>query len=460
MTRMSSPVTRGEHAVVIGGSVAGLLAARVVADHFERVTLVERDRFPAGDGVRKGVPQGAHIHVLLARGRDILERLFPGLTDELMAAGAVQMSFTADLLNLSPMGWGLLFPGSIIVPALTRPLLESRIRAHVAAHPRVRLVEGHDVVGLRAGNGRDVAGVRVRQRGQAEGQGAVEEMAADLVVDAGGRGSRSPQWLQDLGYPAVAETVVNGFLGYSTAAFERSASFEAPWKGLYVQPAPPRDMRGGVIWPVEGGRWIVTLIGMGRDYPPTDEADFMAFARSLRTPLFYEAIQNARRLTPIVGYRATENRLRHYERLPQWPSGFVVVGDAACAFNPVYGQGMSAAAMGALELDAALRELGADGPTGAWGQRFQKRLAARNADVWRLATGADLRSPATEGARPGPVDRLMYRYLDRVFLRATVDTRVALTVAEVLHLQQPASALLHPRILLPALQGPGRTRQP
>ncbi|MCW5849736.1 MAG: FAD-dependent monooxygenase [Anaerolineae bacterium] len=457
MSKRDPLAIRGEYAVVIGGSVAGLLAARVLADHFERVTVVERDHFPAGDGMRKGVPQGLHPHVLLARGREILETLFPGLTDELVAAGAVRMNFTADLLNLSPMGWGVRFPSAIIEPALTRPLLESRIRRHVAAHPRLSFVEGCDVVGLLAAHGRDVDGVRIRQRGQTEGEGGVEDLAANLVVDASGRTSRSPQWLQELGYPAVAETVINSFLGYSTATFEPLAGFEPGWKGLYIQPAPPTHLRGGVIWPVEGGRWMVGLVGMARDYPPTDEAEFMAFARSLRTPIFYEAIRNMRRLTPIAGYRTTENRLRHYERLVAWPGGFVVVGDAVCAFNPVYGQGMSAAAMGALELDGALGELAADGATGAWGQRFQKRLAARNASVWQLATGADLRSPATEGALPGPLDRLMYRYLDRVFLRSTVDPQVALTVVEVLHLQKPASALLHPRILWPTLQGVSRS---
>lgn len=351
------------------------------------------------------------------------------------------------------MGWSKQFVSSLVAPACTRPLLESRVRARVAAHPRVRFWEGCDVVGLLAGPAGAVKGVRVRRRGEAETDTPDEELTADLVVDAGGRTARTIPWLKELGYPTPQERVINGFVGYATAMYQPPADFQATWKGLYIQAAPPTHLRGAVIWPVEGGRWIITLAGMGRDYPPTDEAEFVRYAQSLRTPMVYDALRQARRLTPITGYRATENRLRHYERMPAWPAGFVVLGDAACAFNPVYGQGMSVAAMSAQVLDACLEERQPGDFTSQWGKLFQQRLARSNADVWRLATGADLRGPATEGDKPGPLDRLMYRYLDRVFLRATVDAEVALTVAEVLHLRQPASALMRPRILLPTLRG-------
>jgi 2-polyprenyl-6-methoxyphenol hydroxylase-like FAD-dependent oxidoreductase len=207
----------------------------------------------------------------------------------------------------------------------------------------------------------------------------------------------------------------------------------------------------------------VTLIGMGRDYPPTGEDEFMAFAQSLRTPLLYRAIKQARRLSPIVGYRATENRLRHYERMAPWPDGFIALGDAACAFNPVYGQGMTIATMSALVLDGCLHEQRRrqpDGGLAGMSRRFQQQLARSNANAWMLATGPDLRAPDTEGARPGWVGQLMYRYLDRVFLQAMRDTQMVCTLFEVLHLSKPPSALFHPRVMAALLWGGPKAAPP
>lgn len=213
--------------------------------------------------------------------------------------------------------------------------------------------------------------------------------------------------------------------------------------------------------PVEGGRWLVGLFGLGRDHPPTDEAGFLAFARSLRNPLVYEAIRQARPLAPIAGYRGTANRWRHYERLPRWPDRLVVVGDAACTFNPVYGQGMTAAALGALALGdglAAQRRRGGD--LGGAGRRVQRRIARDLAPAWLLSTNGDLRSPATRGGRAGVPTRLLYRYLDRVILRAAGDTRAVRIVLEVYHLRRPLAHLFHPGGLGPALWGSPMTESP
>ena len=220
------------------------------------------------------------------------------------------------------------------------------------------------------------------------------------MVVADGRNSRLPDWLAALGYEPPQETVVNSFQGYASRLYRPPAGFEADWKALYIQQAPPADPRGGVVSPVEGGLWLVSLIGGDGDYPPTDEAGFLDFARSLRSPALYEAIAEAEPLTPIVGQRATENRLRHYDRLGRLPEGVVVVGDAVCAFNPVYGQGMTAAAIGAEVLDRWLRGESSRRSPGR-GRVFQHALAQATAAAWQLSTARTTASGPRRGRPRG-----------------------------------------------------------
>ena len=342
-------VRRRRHAVVVGGSLAGMLAARVLSDHFHDVTLLERDYFPETPTARKGLPQGRHVHVLLGRGRGVIERFLPGLTGELVRAGANPMDATQDVAWMGPYGWYVRFSGDLLLLASSRDLIDSVVRGRVAALPNVRIRQGIDVAGLLRGRigGAGVAGVRLRARpaGLEAGRGG-DELAADLVVVADGRNSRLPDWLTELGYEPPRDTVISSFQGYASRFYRPAAGFQADWKALYIQQAPPADPRGGLVSPVEGGRWLVSLVGGDGDYPPTDETGFFDFARSLRSPALYEAIAGAEPLTPIAGQRATENRLRHYDRLGHFPEGVVAVGDAVCAFNPVYGQGMTVAALG------------------------------------------------------------------------------------------------------------------
>jgi len=314
----------------------------------------------------------------------------------------------------------------------------------------VRIQQGSDVTGL-IRSWRDenrVAGVRLRSRtDDAEaGRGGADLAAADLVVVADGRNSRFPGWLTALGYEPPAATVVTSFQGYASRLYRPPAGFEPDWKALYVQQAPPGDPRGGVVSPVEGGRWLVSLIGGDCDYPPTDEAGFLAFAHSLRSPALYEAIAAAEPLSPIAGLRATENRLRHYDRLRRFPDGVVAVGDAVCAFNPVYGQGMTAAALGAELLDQWLREESSHRGPGR-GQDFQRCLARATAAAWQLSAGADYRFLAPDGPPPGPVARLTDWYLAGVMRAATRRPWVRRRLSEVLLLLRRPSALFGPRVL-------------
>lgn len=450
-SRQHDQPAHGSHAIVVGGSMAGLLAARVLADHFKRVTVIERDRFPEGPTTRKGVPQARHVHILLQQGQRVLERLFPGLGRELNDAGAPAVDLPADFPALSLGGWTRRFRSPFVARTCSRSLLEWTIRRHLAGYANVRFLEDRQATGLLAvSGGSRVSGVRVRVRGAADGAADEEEYHAGLVVDASGRGSRAPDWLESLGYAPPRETVVNSFLGYATRWYRRPAAARGDWQGLLVMSKAPDYPRSGVIFPVEGDRWVVTLAGLGRDYPPTDETDFLEFSRSLRSPIIYEAIKDAEPLSPVYGYQRTENRVRHYERLARWPEGFVVLGDAACAFNPVYGQGMTVAALGAEALDKRLRTQ-RGGDLSGLARRFQRDLAGVSATAWLMATGEDFRWPTTEGGRPSPLTRLMHRYFDGVMALSSRNTAVYGAFIEVSHLCKPPMILFRPGILLRVL---------
>jgi 2-polyprenyl-6-methoxyphenol hydroxylase-like FAD-dependent oxidoreductase len=447
------------HAIVIGASVAGLLAARALAERFERVTVIERDLLPTASESRKGVPQSRHLHVLLGRGLELLEQLFPGFEADMVAAGARVVPWR-EVLWLNAAGWAQRYPSSPIrLLGASRELLEWKLRTRVAGLDPVQLVDGCEVVGLlSSSDSNGIIGVRISPRGSSGRRSdRSEEVTAALVLDASGRGSRAPQWLRQLGYQPPQETRINAFLGYATRHVRIPTGVEHDWRVLILQPRPP-NTRGGVIFPVEGDRWIVTLGGIGGDYPPTDEAGFLDFTRSLPSPLLYESIQHAEPLSPIYGYRHTDNQRRHFEKLDRLPERFAAVGDAACAFNPVYGQGMTAAAMAALALRRSLtpghgrrhtKPAGAD-LTG-FARRFQRQVAKVNAGAWLLATGEDLRYPTTDGPRPGPLAKLNYRYVDMVLRTANHNPHVQATFLNVLHLRHRPTALYRPGILLRTL---------
>jgi 2-polyprenyl-6-methoxyphenol hydroxylase-like FAD-dependent oxidoreductase len=430
--------------------MAGLLAARVLSDHFDQVTILDRDRFPEGPEVRKGVPQAHHIHVLLVRGRQILEQLFPGLDAELIAGGVRPLEWGYDSVSLLTAGWIPRFHSGLHSYTVSRAFLEWAIHRRIAANSPIRVMEGCEAVGLLADSSRSsVTGVQVRfRRRSGEDVEAEQSIYGDLVVDASGRSSRTPEWLESLGYQAPPETVVNSFVGYATRLFERPANFNGDWKLMAVFAQPPRIARGGIIAEIETGQWIVSLGGAARDYPPTEETAFMEFCRTLATPQFYETIKDARPTSPIYGYQRTANQLRHYERLTRWPENFVVTGDAVCAFNPIYGQGMTVAGLDALLLDSCLREQRQAG-NGAWikGLAFQKRLAKSNEGPWLLATGEDFRYPTTEGGTPDAATRFTHRYMDRVIELLPENDELCRIFFNVTNLTQPATALFQPYVL-------------
>jgi 2-polyprenyl-6-methoxyphenol hydroxylase-like FAD-dependent oxidoreductase len=437
-----------DHAIVVGASIGGLLAARVLAETFAAVTVVERDDLAVDAGSpRRGVPQGRHAHGLLARGREVLEEFFPGLSDELIGLGVPVRDLQAGFRWVNDGRLLRRAPSGLLGLGVSRPLLESRIRARVRGLPTVSLLDGTDATGLAAGaDGRRVTGLRVLQRGAGTAERVVE---ADLVVDATGRGSRSPRWLEALGHQAPPVEQVHIGLAYASRSYRRAP--DGP-DGTAIGATADRA-RGGVMIAQEGDRWIVSFGGFLGDAPPLDHDGYTAYAATLPSPFIHEVIRDAEPLSDAVRFRFPASTRRRYERLRRFPDGYLVFGDALSSFDPVYGQGMSVAALEALELRDAL----AGGDRGLAGRFF--RAAASVIDgPWDIAVGGDLRFPGVQGRRT-PRVRMVNAYLRRLHVAAEHDPEVGRAFLRVVNLVDRPERLLAPAVAARVLRG-GRAADP
>jgi 2-polyprenyl-6-methoxyphenol hydroxylase-like FAD-dependent oxidoreductase len=428
---------RYDSAVVLGASIGGLLAARALSAHFERVTLVERDCLPLGSELRKGVPQSAHAHGLLASGYRVIDDYCPGIMDELEALGAPRGDVVGDFLWFQYGRWKLRHNSGLRGITVSRPCLEAAIRRRVRALANVTFVaDAEGVEPTFDPSANRVTGMMVRRRSG----GADESLDADLVVDASGRGSQAPRWLAEWGFGQPSTIAVRINVGYATRIFERRPGDFFNSVGGVISGTPPADTRYAAVLAAEGGRWVITLMGSVGDYPPTGEKEWTKFAATLPVPAVHDLVTSSRPLSEIVSYRFPANQRRLYERMKRLPDGFLVVGDAVCSFNPIYGQGMSVAATEAKALDESLGE----GLRGL-AARFYSR-ASRIIDIpWLIATGEDLRYPQVEGKRP-PGSRVVNRYLERVHAAASDDPVVCRRFFDVLNLLAAPSSLMSPRV--------------
>jgi 2-polyprenyl-6-methoxyphenol hydroxylase-like FAD-dependent oxidoreductase len=416
--------------------MAGLLAARVLADAYAEVVVVERDQLSDAATHRRGVPQSRHVHGLLARGQQALEDLFPGLTAELVKAGAP----AGDMLqNVRVYLSGhRLRPGQSGLLALhaSRPLLEAAVRVRVRALPSVEFLDQCDVAGLATTpDGDRVTGARVVRRpdGSAE-----QVLAANLIVDATGRGSRSPAWLEVLGYGRPPVEAVRIGLGYASRTYRLDPGLLGSDLGIINAPTPEHP-RGGGLAAMEDDRFIVTLFGILGDHPPTDPTGFANFAATLQFPDISEALDGAVPLDDPVGFRHPVSLRHRYDQLPRFPEGLLVIGDAVCTFNPIYGQGMSVIALQALALRAHLQQQTRPAPLMFF------RQTARMLDVpWSMASGGDLAFSGVAGHRTMQT-RILNQYLNKLHASAAHDTELGRAFLRVAGLVDPPQTLLTPR---------------
>ncbi|MFC0863861.1 NAD(P)/FAD-dependent oxidoreductase [Sphaerimonospora cavernae] len=452
-------------AVVLGGSIAGLFAARVLADAYDEVLIVDRDVLVGVEGPRRHCPQSRHINGLLARGQRVMEELYPGITEQLFAdgvptgdlAGSVRWYFNGSRLRQRHAG--------LVCVAASRPKLEHHIRERTRVLPGVVFAERHDILGLEATPDRSrVIGVRVQSLDGDDGAGEEKVISADLVVDATGRGSRTPIWLEALGYPRVEEERTKIGLGYVTQHYRLTAD---PYHGdLSINPvASPALPRGAIFTKTDGDRVELTTYGILGDHPPTDQEGLYAWVKSLAVPDIYDALQHAEPLDEPVAFRFPTTLRRRYERMSRFPDGLLVTGDAVCCFNPVYAQGMTVAALGALVIRAQLHTGAVPDPA-----QYFADLAREVIDQpWEMTHTVDLGFPGVPGERTRKV-RVAQAFLRMVQTAATRDGVVAAAYMRGAGLVDGPEALMRPamlaRILWNALprgrraQEPPRTRRP
>ncbi|MCU1343795.1 MAG: monooxygenase FAD-binding [Acidimicrobiia bacterium] len=431
-----------DHAVVVGAGIAGLAAARVLSDRFQAVTIVERDRLPAAPGTRRGVPQGRHAHVLLGGGAEVLAGLFVGLLAALESGGAQAVDLARGRIWAAD---GYLAPPPQPLPAfmMSRPLLEHVVRQQVLRLPNVTIMEDASVRSLTLSRGR-VVGLT----GDAEGLGA-DGLAADLVVDASGRSSDVVRWLESAGQPVPATSTIHSDVGYASTIIEQpSDDLDGSWA---LSVTSPPVARAAGMYPLEGGRWIISLQGLHRDHPPSDAEGFLRFAASLPAPDVSRVLERAGGPAAIATYRFAGNQWRHFERLKAPTGGFLAMGDAFCSLNPIYGQGMTLAALQAAALADALDGGDADLP-----QRFYSKSARLVRLPWRTAAGGDFRYSATTGERPPAVGFTNW-YLEQVLRAAQHDGAITEAFIRVQNLQRSPLALMAPAVAWKAL---GRRRAP
>lgn len=419
-------------AIVVGGSMGGLLAARVLADVYDEVTIVERDRFPAVGEHRRGVPQGRHTHGLLGGGARVLEELFPGFAQQLVEAGAVTGDIVSRARWFHNGGYLSKVDSGLFALAVSRPLLEGIVRKRVLQLDGVRTMEECEAAGLAASaDGRRVTGLQLKD-------GRVLE--ADLVVNCAGRASHGADWLEALGFAKPEEERVEVALGYTTRHFRRRED-DLGGDIAAVIPPTPDGKRGGVMAAQEGGRWTVTLISHFGHSAPMDIDGFREYARTLPAPDIYDTIRDAEPLDEAQTARFPASLRRRYERLRRFPVGYLVFGDAICSFNPIYGQGMSVAALQALALRRSLQE------TPARLARTFFAAASKVVDTpWSIAAGNDLRMPEAVGPR-GPGVRFINWYIAKLHKAAHRDPVLSLAFHRVANLLEPPSSLLQPRLI-------------
>ena len=423
-------------AVVIGASISGLMAARALSNHFAKVIVLERDSLADDEHPRKGVPQAHHVHVLLTSGLETLEHYFPGIVDEMLRDGVDRMAWSEDMRWYQAGSWKTRVPCGISFYPQARVALEGRIRAWLRKQPGVEIRSECGVQGLIYDEARQsVSGVRVMQDGQLSG------IQADLVVDAAGRGSHILKWLDELGYPAPPRETMPIDLVYVSRVYQKTSAAR-DWKGLACHPLPGLP-RGGILLPLDSERWLLTLFGYLGEHPTPDPEGILRFAKELPVPDLYNVLASAKPLSDPVKFEYPRQVRQRYDRLERFPNGLLVVGDAMCSLDPVFGQGMTIASKEARALD---RVLAADADDQALRRKFFSVCQQIIETPWLVTKSEALRFKKMPGERP-PFVRILQWYTGHVFALSAESVDVYRAFLDVMHLTAGPEALFRPAVL-------------
>ncbi|CCH54250.1 hypothetical protein BN8_03402 [Fibrisoma limi BUZ 3] len=429
-------------AIIIGASMAGLMTARVLSTHFDKVIIVERDLVPDMPQARKGQPHARHPHILLAKGLEMLDWYFPDVITAIKSSGVPFGDMTESMQWFNRGGYRKRFKLGREILFCSRPFLEWKIRREVLNLHNVDLLDGRTVNRLVTSlDNQSILGVELQPN---QGDALPQVLTADITIDTSGRGSLGPKWLEQLGYDKPAESVVTCGTGYATRFYERVFSKNAQQDWVFVTPDAPTERRMGGALPVEDGRWMVALSGWHGDHAPTDEAGFLAFAQSLPAPDVYDLIRRAKPLSAIVQYKFPANVRRHFERLHRFPEGYLVLGDAVCSFNPLYGQGMTSAMLQAAELDTLLKQRRGD--YRGIRKPYFNRIARIIDTPWQMAVAEDFRFKETQGYKAPGTD-LVNAYMSRLQRTTHRDAVVGAALLRVINLLDPLKTLFHPCII-------------
>jgi flavin-dependent dehydrogenase len=424
----------------VGAGLAGLSAARALADYFTEVIILDRDALHDDTGPRPGVPQGKHPHVLLGGGLKALEKLFPGFANELMRAGAEVINPGLDILNEVPnqdtwprikVAW-FICAMFATAPGTRAAAAGPAHREHKSASP----VPRHAY--FKRLSSQAATGIECERA-----DGSLEALRSELIVDASGNGSLTMKLLKSVARRLPEETSIGVSTRYASAVFERSHIWNG-YRAVATFPVAPERVHGGFLLPGENNSNQVVLVGKGRDIPSVDANDFISYARRLPTLTIYNAIRNAPRLTDVTPFSFLESRWRHFAQVVDFPRGLLPIGDAICRFNPVYGQGMTVAAQEANMLLDLLRKLDG-GPVAGLTTTFLTKAEALIADPWAMSALPDFIYPETTGQRPRDLsDRLDFqRAIGRLAAR---DAEIYELLLETRHLLKPLALLHQPSI--------------
>ena len=458
-----------DKAIVIGGGIAGLLSARILSGHFSKTIVLEKDRYPKEKGPRNGTPQANHIHVFLAKGMQTIIDLFPGIEEKLLSQGGHKIDVISKAKFKFPTGWARNFNSDMNTIVCSRQLLEYTIRQEILKkYFNVKIIENTRVIGLATtidSEQKIITGVNMiygngKNNNDYNDINKTTTINANLVVDASGRRSETPIWFEKIGLEKPNETKINSFIGYAGRRVQLLSTQSSPllsnYKVVVVFTNPPNNPRMVVMTAIEDNQWQLGLLGIGKTYPPTDEKGFLNFAKELGVEDIYKIVRDAKPISNIYGYREDGSRLYHYEKIKKWPKNFIVLGDAVSAFNPIYAQGVTVAAIQSKILDNLLYKYkkintAADLKKG-FEIKFQREIAKLNSLPWLLGTSEDLRWSSTEANKKmNPFTKIIQRYSKHVIL-LTPNSRLATrSFLEMLNMVKSPAVLFHPLLIAQVL---------